>query len=237
MAKKEEGKNGQGESQPMEELVRPLGIVEVWQDLGDGKARVFVPIIHKPSKKWWEFPGGRTTVNIDRDKIDPEFEAIHEVFEETGLIIPQDAEKIKIPLTSLQFITEKHQVKDKKKNRTIRSMPMIFRFAVSELLPEITLNLYGAFEADDYRWIDMTPLYFSDSRDTARHIEEEMKNPFVTLFRDSADPSIRVWSSNESKSIEHFRLSEVTRKAIDVYSFWIMDNVPIPADFRGLRVE
>lgn len=94
MSKKEEGNQ---ESAKIEKLDRPLGIVEVWQEIEAGKARVLVPVIHKISKNWWEFPGGKPEIPDNQVKlITSATEAFSEIYEEIGLIIPPRAEEIVI---------------------------------------------------------------------------------------------------------------------------------------------
>lgn len=224
------------EKQTFNELVRPMGIVEVWLETEPGKARVMVPIIHKKGKAWWEIPGGRTTLKDDRKEIDPDMEATQEVFEETGLIIPENAEKIEIPLAP-HFILGDFTVGDRQKNRVINSIPMLYRYAVKEL-PGITLNAFGHIEADDYRWIDMTALYGSEFRNVYRQVNYAARQTTTSLFVDPANPKVTLLAGSiESYRVEHFRLSDITRKALGLYAFWIMDNVPSQAEFRGLRVE
>ena len=155
MSRQEENK-----SIPMEELVRPVGIVEVWQDAGNGKGRIFIPIFHKPGKDWWEFPGGRSSQDFQKEEeTGLTLEVISEIYEESGLVVPKDADQIAIPTTAKRFFAESLEVIDKAKKRVIVTKPFIFRFACGKTLPIIELNKSGAVEVDDYFWMDMTSYY------------------------------------------------------------------------------
>src|SRR3989344_7781155 len=121
MSRQEENK-----SIPMEELVRPVGIVEVWQDAGNGKRRIFIPIFHKPGKDWWEFPGGRSSQDFQKEEeTGLTLEVISEIYEESGLVVPKDADQIAIPTTAKRFFAESLEVIDKAKKRVIVTKPFI----------------------------------------------------------------------------------------------------------------
>lgn len=105
-------------------------------------------------------------------------------------------------------------------------------------MPEIKLNAYGDLESDDYRWIDMTPLYGSDYRNTARQIAQVLSSSStISLYQNINDPKILSWDRVKMMPQEDLIFSELSRKALGQYAGWIMENVPDRVEFRGLRIE
>ena len=220
----------------MEEIDRPLGIVEVWWETEPGKARVMLSIIRRVGKAWWEFPGGRSVSTDNGVEFDPDLEALQEIFEETGLTIPDTAERINIPLIPY-FTKGDFTVADSQKKRIINSIPMLYRYAVKEL-PEIKLNAQGNIEADDFRWIDVTSLYGSEFRDIYMLLNVIKNQTTTNLSIDPVNPKINLLKVNlETDNVEQFTFSDITRKALGLYAFWVMGNVPTQAEFCGLTVE
>jgi 8-oxo-dGTP pyrophosphatase MutT (NUDIX family) len=228
------------QEQPMIEIIRPVGIVEVWQNIGRGKARILVPIFHKPGKDWWEFPGGGVSAVNDLVRDNIVGEARREIFEESGLTIPDQAETIEIPFSRERFLADTLELVDGKKGRVIQTKPVIFRFVCGDQLPEIELNKSGDIEVDDYRWLDMTSFYRADQyRDVLSLIKETFQSGNLTAFPSSQDNKVLTWKptgDQDQKSV--LNLSDISRKAIFDYASWIMENIPTyNVEFQGLRVE
>ncbi|OGG31229.1 hypothetical protein A3I51_01365 [Candidatus Gottesmanbacteria bacterium RIFCSPLOWO2_02_FULL_38_8] len=220
------------EKESRSEIKRASGIIEVWQEVKPGIARVLIPIVRKLGKNWWEFPGG--TVASE----DFAFEARRESSEEIGLIIPpEESSFIEIPRDHFrEFLGYQFEVELGDSGKKIISVPIIYRFVTSNL-PEITLNASGDEESDDWAWIDMTPVYGTRFREIAQQIFSMSDSSQINLYRNSEDPKILSWllDSKDSPSVE-IHPSELMVKALSEYFIWIKDNVPVQAEFGGLRV-
>lgn len=155
-------------------------------------------------------------------------EAERELFEETGLVIPESAEKRLIEKNAQLFVAGVCSIFEKEINRQIQSVPVIFRFKSTDL-PIIILNKEGVVEADVYFWLNMSPLYSSSEyRPANQHIGKAIQSSEISFQTDPLNTKILNWPIEEGSQLNtDLLLSEVTRNATAEYVFWIMENVSV----------
>ncbi len=213
---------------------RAASVYEIWVAQEGKMPQVYIVLLHKKSKNWWEIPGGE--IKGERTPARITSTAVNEIEEEALTNLePKHRQAIHLTGDPIVTIAGRYAHNETQKQLGVRSYPMVIR-DYYEQLPEIILgkdsDLPERQEHDDYYFMDMTEIYYAwNYGERMNYMKSVMESAFHNSFYKKIPSQFIIDSKNEKivhleSPEEHYQpriaslqLSTVTSANLFMYTY------------------